>query len=198
MPRTGRRPGKVDTRGDILAAARDRFASNGYTGATIRSIAAAAEVDPALVHHYFGTKRQLFAATLDLPLDPTRIVQAVVADGPDRAGELLIRSYLAVWDDEEGRTTLVSMLRSALTDERVMRMLREFMLGTVVAPIVGEVAPDRHELRATLVASQVIGLAIVRYVAEVEPLASAPVEEVVVAIAPGLQRYLTGEVVGGA
>jgi AcrR family transcriptional regulator len=193
MARTGRRPGKADTRGEILAAARRQFAAKGYVGATIRGIAAAAGVDPALVHHYFGTKRQLFVATLQLPFDPLEVVGAAVHGAPDQAGERILRQLLGIWGTERGRAMMQSMLRSALTDEHVLRMLREFMLETALSPIVAELAPDRQELRATLLASQVIGLALVRHVAQVEPLASADPDTVVQAVAPTLQRYLTGD-----
>jgi AcrR family transcriptional regulator len=189
--RTGRRPGKPGTRGVILAAARRQFAARGYAGATIRGIAAAAAVDPALVHHYFGTKRELFVASLELPFDPADIVAEGVHGPPGEAGERIVRQLLAVWGTERGQALMQSLLRSALTDDHVLRMLREFMLETVLSPIVSELAPDRQQLRATLLASQVVGLALVRHVARVEPLASADADTVVVAIAPTLQRYLT-------
>lgn len=192
MGRTGRRPGKLDTRGEILAAARRQFAAKGYAGATIRAIAAAAGVDPALVHHYFGTKRELFVASLELPFDPLEVVAAVRGD-PGQAGERLVRTLLGIWETERGKAMMQSLLRSALTDDQVLRTLRQFMVETVLAPILGEVASDRPQLRAALLASQVMGLAIVRYVVRVEPLASADAATVVAAVAPTLQRYLTGD-----
>jgi AcrR family transcriptional regulator len=193
MARSGRRPGKVDTRGEILAAARSQFAARGYAGATMRRIAEAAGVDAALLHHYFGTKRDLFAATLELPFDPSVIVAAAVDGDPDSAGERIVRTLLAVWASEPGRATMQSLLRSALTDDDVMRLLREFMLENVLRPIARTLAPDRAQLRAALVASQVIGLAMVRHVAQIEPLASARVGTVVATVAPTVQRYLTGD-----
>lgn len=191
--RTGRRPGGADTRGDVLAAARGEFAARGYAGATIRGIAAAAGVDPALVHHYFGTKRDLFVAAVELPFDPAEIVTAGLGGDPARAGERIVRALLAIWGSDPGQATMQSLLRSALTDDSVLRMVREFMVETVLARIAAELAPDRHGLRAGLLASQVIGLAMVRYVARIEPLASADPDAVVAAVAPTLQRYLTGE-----
>nr|WP_205745901.1 TetR family transcriptional regulator [Egibacter rhizosphaerae] len=197
MARTGRRPGNVDTRSEILAAARQQFAVDGFSGATIRRIAAAAGVDPALVHHYFGNKRQLFVASLELPFDPTPVVGSVLPGEAERAGERLVRTLLEVWGTDNGQAMMQSLLRSALTDEQVMRTLREFMLETMVSPLVVEIAPDQHRFRTTLLASQVMGLAILRHVARVEPLASADPEMVVAAVAPTLQRYLSGDV-GGA
>lgn len=191
--RTGRRPGKADTRGEILAAARHEFAARGYGGATIRGIAAAAGVDPALVHHYFGTKRELFVVSLELPFDPLDVVAAGAQGDPRQAAERILRKLLAIWGTERGRAMMQSLLRSALTDDAILRVLREFMLETVLSPIVAELAPDRPQLRASLLASQVMGLAIVRHVAQVEPLASADPDTVLAAVAPTLQRYLTGE-----
>ena len=193
MTRTGRRPGKADTQGKILAAARRQFAERGYAGATIRGIAAAAGVDPALVHHYYRTKRQLFVATVQLPFDPQEVLRAGIHGDPERAGERIVRMLLRIWSTEQGRSAMLSLLRSALTDDEVMRMLRQFMVGTVVGPIVAQLAPDNHRLRAGLLASQVIGLAIVRHVARLEPLSSADPEKVVAAVAPALQRYLVGD-----
>lgn len=196
MARTGRRPGNADTRGQILAAARSQFAAHGYRGATIRGIAEHADVDPALVHHYFGSKRDLFVETVQLPFDPTHVASVALEGDPAEAGERIVRTLLGVWATDGGRARLQSLLRSALTDDDLLAVLREFMLETVVVPIVTAVASDQIPLRATLVASQVIGLAFVRHVAEVEPLASADPETVVAAIAPALQRYLTGELAG--
>jgi AcrR family transcriptional regulator len=196
MVRTGRQPGKTDTRGEILGAARAQFAASGYAGATIRGIAAAAGVDPALVHHYFGTKRDLFVAAVDLPFDPGAVVTAGLDGEPAKAGERIVRSILAVWETDAGSTQMQAVLRSALTDDRVLLMLRDFIFQTVLAPIAAEIAPDRPELRTALLASQVVGLAMVRYVIQVEPLASEDPETVVSAIAPTLQRYLTGDLEG--
>jgi AcrR family transcriptional regulator len=193
MARTGRRPGKGDTRGQVLTAARAEFAARGYRGATVRGIAAKAEVDPALVHHYFGTKRDLFVETIQLPFDPDKVAAAAVDGDPAAAGERIVRVLLGVWATDEGRALMQSLLRSAVTDDELLALLREFMFETVVLPIATAVATDNVPLRANLPASQVIGLAFIRHVAEVEPLASAEIETVVSAVAPTLQRYLTGE-----
>jgi AcrR family transcriptional regulator len=157
----------------------------------MRGIARDAGVDPALVHHFYGTKRELFVATLELPFDPLAVVSASVRGDPRRAGERLARAFLDIWGADRGRAMMQSLLRSALADEQSLRMLREFVLETVLLPIVKTLAPDRRELRAALLASQLIGLAFVRYVARVEPLASADPDAVVAAIAPSLQRFLT-------
>lgn len=193
MARTGRRPGTVDTRGQILAAARAQFAALGYRRATVRGIAAQAGVDPALVHHYFGSKRDLLIETLQLPVDPAQIAAAAIGGDPAETGERIVRILLDLWATEGGRAMMQSLLRSAPTDDEMVSVLREYMLETVLLPIVTAVASDDPPLRATLLASQVIGLAFVRHVAEVEPLASAGPETVVAAVGPTFQRYLTGE-----
>jgi AcrR family transcriptional regulator len=194
MARTGRRPGTSDTRGQVLTAAREQFAARGYGGATIRGIAAAASVDPALVHHYFGTKRELFVEAIEFPIDPATIVAAVTAGGAEGAGERMLRALLGVWGTPEGRAMMQSILRSLLGDDDLLSMFREFLLETVLLPVTAAVAPDRPELRASLLASQVAGLGMTRYLLELEPLASADEDTVVAAIAPTVQRYLTGDI----
>jgi AcrR family transcriptional regulator len=194
--RTGRRTGNLDTRGEILAAARRHFARGGYAGATIRAIAAEAGVDPALVHYYYSTKRELFIASLDLPFDPGEFIEPALAGDPQDLGRRVAGRYLELLESERGRTAMQALLRSALTDERVLRMLREFMVETVFGPIVRQLGADQPELRAALFASQMIGLAIVRLIIGLEPLASADPDVVVAAIAPNLQRYLTGNLNG--
>ena len=108
----GRRPGAPDTRAEVLAAARSSFAEKGFRGTTIRAVASAAAVDPALVHHYFGTKDDLFLAALQMPVDPRELLAPVVAQGPDGAGERLLRIFLSVWDDPDTQVQLLAVVRS--------------------------------------------------------------------------------------
>lgn len=192
--RSGRRPGNRDTRAEILAAARRAFAERGYDGATIRQIASSAGVDPALVHHYFGTKQELFTATIDFPLPPAELVQRVFADGTERIGERMVRTFVTVWDSPAGAAG-VAMLRSAVTSSLAAALLREFIFTQILRRAVSLLGLDPHEapLRASLVASQISGLGLMRYVIRIEPLASAPPEVVVATIGPTVQRYLTGD-----
>lgn len=192
--RTGRRSGKQNTREEILTAARKAFAEHGFDRATIRQIAAAAGVDPALVHHYFGSKEQLFAATLNLPINPAELVQGVFDEGRDGVGERLVRAFIVAWDSPVG-TAGVALLRSAVGSELAARLMREFVFSQIVRRAVANLALDPHEapLRVSLVASQISGLALTRYILKIEPLASAPRETLVAAIAPTVQRYLTGD-----
>ena len=110
----GRRPGGPDTRGAILAAARESFAHKGFAGTTIRAVAASAGVDAALVHHYFGSKDDLFLAALEIPVDPRQVVPMVFAEGVDGAGERLLRVFVSVWEDPEARLPLIALVRASL------------------------------------------------------------------------------------
>lgn len=192
MARTGRRPGNQDTREAILVAAKQAFAERGYDNASIRQIATGAGVDPALVHHYFGTKDQLFVATMEIPVNPTEVIPKVVAGGPDGVGERLVRTFLTVWDSPAGATA-AALLRSALSHEWSARMVREFLISQILGKIVQslDLDPKQAQLRTTLAASQMVGLAMARYIIKVEPLASAPRETLVATIGPTIQRYLT-------
>ena len=193
--RTGRRPGNPDTRQAILAAARQVFAEKGYDNASIRGIATGAGVDPALVHHYFGTKEQLFLATLEVPVRPADLLPQVLAGGRDEVGERLIRTFLGVWDSPAG-TAGAALFRSAVSHEWTARLLREFVVTQVLRHALSKLDLDPAEapLRASLVASQVAGLVMARYILKIEPLASAPQDTVVAALAPTIQRYVTGPI----
>jgi AcrR family transcriptional regulator len=193
--RSGRRPGTSGAREQILAAARSGFADNGYDGTTIRGVARAAGVDPALVHHYFGNKRQLFVDAMDLPVNPAEIIEGLVASGdPEDLGERMIRFMLNVWDQEEDRAPLVAIVRTAMSDDQAATMVREFATTEILGRIVKAARGDNQDLRMTLLASQVFGLLIMRYIIKLEPLASAHPETVALAMGPTFQRYLTGPI----
>lgn len=189
----GRRPGAPDTRAAILAAARARFASQGFSGTTIRAVAADAGVDAALVHHYFGSKDDLFLTALELPVDPRQVLAEVVAKGADGAGERFLATFLSVWDDPQLQPTLVAVARGVM-DPGSQQLLSNGFLPVVVQPIGVALGLDRPEHRMTLVASQVVGLILLRYVLAVEPLASMPRDQVVATYGPTIQRYLTGPI----
>jgi AcrR family transcriptional regulator len=199
--RTGRRGGDSGTREAILAAARKRFADLGYDGATIRGIAADAGVDPALVHHFFGTKERLFTAAMRLPVVPGELIGAALAGaGPAQAGESLgerlVRAMLGAWDVHEIRDTFLGLLRSAATSEQAMTMLRQFVTEAILArlSVAAQAAdPVQARFRAALVASQVVGLGLARYLVGLDPLTEASTDELVAAIGPTLDRYLTGD-----
>jgi AcrR family transcriptional regulator len=192
--RTGRRPGNPDTRESILAAARNAFADKGYDGASIRTIATSAGVDPALVHHYFGTKDKLFLAAMNLPIDPGELIANAVDGARARVGERLVRMFLTVWDGPAGAAG-VALLRSAMGSDWTAKLFREFVVTQIMRRLAAKLTLDPAEapLRISLAASQMAGVGMVRYVLRVEPLASAPTEVLVAAIAPTVQRYLVGK-----
>ena len=198
--RTGRRGGDSGTREAILDAARARFAAHGYDGATIRGIAADAGVDPALVHHFFGTKERLFAAAVRLPVVPGELIGSALAAGAGdpggSLGEHLVMTALSAWDVAEIRDTFLGLLRSAATSEQALIMLREFVTEAIVGRLSAAAKtadPGEARYRASLVASQVVGLGIVRQVLGLEPLAEAGRAELAAAVGPTLDRYLSGD-----
>ena len=190
MARTGRRPGTGGTRETILAAARSHFGAVGYEGGTVRGIASEAGVDPSLVLHYFGSKEGVFRAAMDFPIDPAEFIPRLLAPGLDGLGERLARFFIDTWDSPAG-SPLLGLIRSVVGSDRAAAMLREFVSREVLGRLARALELDQPELRASLAASQLIGLAMVRYVVKLEPLASAPPAQVATWVAPAIQRYLT-------
>lgn len=176
----------------MLAAARTSFAEKGFRGTTIRAVAASAGVDPALVHHYFGTKDDLFVAALEMPVDPRAVLAPVVAAGPDGAGERLLRTFLAVWDDPDIQVRLLAVVRSVLNEDGG-RLLKDGFIPVVVGPVLAQLVKDRPEVRVPLVASQIVGLIVTRYVLALPPMAQMSAADVVARVGPVLQHYLTGD-----
>lgn len=191
--RRGRRPAGEDARGAIVAAARAEFAARGYDGTTLRGIARAAGVDARLVHHYFAGKEDVFVEALSLPVRPADLVGQLQAGPGELLGERLVRVFFGAWDGQPGREALVGMLRSAVSNEEAARMIQQFLAQNVLARIAAAAPDDDPDLRASLAASQMAGVALLRYVLRVEPLASADVEDLVGLLAPTIQRYLTGD-----
>jgi AcrR family transcriptional regulator len=194
--RRGRRPGAPDTRATILEAARASFARSGFAGTTIRGVAAAAGVDAALVHHYFGTKDDLFVAAMELPVDPRQVILPAVAGSIDGAGERLLRAFLSLWDDPEVSPVLVGVVRSALQPGGE-RLLTQGIVPVLLLPVGEALGIDRPEVRMPLVISQVAGLILTRYLIGLEPIASMPADDVVAIYAPVIQHYLTSDLPSG-
>ena len=189
MARTGRRVGSSGSREAILAAARELFAREGYDAATVRGIATAAGVDPALVRHYFGDKEHLFVEVLELPIDPAEFVPRLLAPGADGLGLRLAQFFLETWDRED--TPFVALLRSVTTNERAAAMLREFVSREVLGQIAATLKLPDPQLRAALAGSQLVGLALMRYVLKLEPVASMDRDRLAELVAPVLQRHLS-------
>ncbi|MFF8841051.1 TetR family transcriptional regulator [Streptomyces sp. NPDC015130] len=188
--RTGE-DGGPGARERILEAARAQFAERGYDKASVRGIAKAAGVDPALVHHYFGTKDEVFAAAIEVSFEPALVVPAILGGPREAIGERLARFFIGVWENPVSRAPLLAIVRSALTHEAAAKVLRTFVLRRLLEKIAAELDVPEPSFRAELAASHMIGIVILRYVIQVEPLASADPEEIVAQVAPTLQRYLT-------
>ncbi|MEU1431990.1 TetR family transcriptional regulator [Nocardia sp. NPDC005746] len=194
--RSGRRPGNSGTREAILDAARVRFAEVGFDKASIRSIATAAAVDPALVHHYFGTKHQLFAAALQLPIDPQEILAGFALVPVEQLGEHMIRTVVGIWDSPIGMPAVAAFRSMLASDDPTLA--RTFLLEVVLKEIRPRVdsPPGTGAQRAVLAASQLAGLLVTRKILRLEPIASMPIEQLAGAIGPTLQRYFTGDLDG--
>ncbi|MGX1132267.1 AcrR family transcriptional regulator [Streptomyces glaucescens] len=185
--------GSADTRDRILAAAREEFSERGYEKTSVRGIAKTAGVDPALVHHYFGTKEQVFQAAVETVLAPALGAPDVIFEGPDdEIGERFARFLFGVWENPVTRTPLLAVLRSAFTNEIAAAVFRRLIAGQLLRRVAGRLGLPDAELRAELAAAQLVGVAVMRYVIKLEPLASADVEVIVKRVAPVVQGHLTG------
>ena len=191
--RRGRpRGGATDARERILAAAIEEFGELGYDGATVRSIAARAGVDSALVHHYFGTKADLFAETIDVPLRPDIAIPRIL-DGPrDVVGERAVRFVLEQLEDPASRKRIVALMRAALGNRLTTPLLAGFLQRELLDRIAARLDVPDAALRASLAASQIAGLIVARYVVQLPALAEASVDEIVARVGPTVQRYLLG------
>lgn len=199
MARTGRRPGESTTLAAILTAARHAFSVRAYDAVTIRWIAAAAGVDPALIHYHFGTKERLFRAVVQEALPPADLLARAFADGRVVSGEELVRRFLVLWERGDGAAA-GTLLRSAMTGESGARLAGEIVLPVVMDALSRTTGtpPLGLPMRAALIAGQICGLVVARYVLELQPLAGASHEEVAVAVGPALQWYLTGDLPGAS
>jgi AcrR family transcriptional regulator len=194
--RPGRPPGTSDTRDRILVSARNLFARNGIDNTSIRAIARDAGVDPALVHHYFGTKTQLFAAAIHIPIDPMAVIGPLREVPVEQLGSVLPSILLSLWDSEAGKG-FIAELRSLLAGNDVT-LIRSFLQEVITAEVGSRVdnPPGSGRVRVQFVASQLVGVVMARYILELDPFKSLPVEQIAETIAPNLQRYLTGDLPG--
>ncbi len=194
--RPGRPPGPSDTRERILVRARELFARNGIDKTSIRAIAADAGVDAALVHHYFGTKTQLFAAAIHIPIDPMTVIGPLREIPVDRIGYVLPSILLPLWDSELGKG-FIATLRSILAGNDAS-LIRSFLQDVIAVEVGSRVdsPPGSGRIRVQYVASQLVGVVMARYILELDPFRSLPVEQIAETIAPNLQRYLTGDLPG--
>jgi AcrR family transcriptional regulator len=193
MPPIGRRPGNPDTRQELLDTARRMFADAGYDKTSVRDIATAASVDPALVRHYFGTKAELFRATMGWPFVPAQIAAEVTGEGRDKIGARLTRVFFEAWERPDSRAPLLAILRGAATHEESATLVRQFIQGQLYRQMAAELSGPDAELRIDLAMSQLLGIAYLRYALRVDPVASTPMEELVARVTPVIQAHLTGD-----
>lgn len=185
----GRRPGESGAREAIAAAARKNFAEHGYDRATVRGIARDAAVDPALVAHYFGSKQALFAAVIELPLDPSVVLPAILSGDRDKVGERMARFVVNLLESE-ARQSLVGLVRAATSEPEAAAAVRRIITTRVFAPATEALGLPDAELRANLIGAQTVGLVMARYVVAVEPLASLGADELIRVLTPTYHRYL--------
>ncbi|MFI6795210.1 TetR/AcrR family transcriptional regulator [Streptosporangium canum] len=188
--RPGRRPGSADTRGQILAAARETFSEKGFDKATIRGIARQAGVDPALVHHYFASKEGMFVAAMELPVNPDEVIPTIMNGPHEEIGERLTRFVLTMTSEAEARQPVLALVRTAMTNDQVVSMVREFLTHAIVNRVAEGLGIPPIRMEAAF--AQLFGVVLMRYVVKLEPLASAGIEELVELLAPTVQRYLDG------
>ncbi|GAA1608672.1 TetR family transcriptional regulator [Nonomuraea maheshkhaliensis] len=189
--RPGRRPGSADTRGEILTAARRVFAEKGFDKATVRGIAREAQVDPALVHHYFDTKEGIFTAAMQLPITPQDVIPLLLEGPRMEIGERLVRMILRVTASAETREPMVALIRSAMTNEQAAAMFREFISNALLYQVADRLQVPHLRVEAGF--AQMFGVIMARYVLRLEPMASATHDELVVLLGPTLQRYFAPE-----
>lgn len=192
--RRGRRSGGSDSRELILATARRLFAEHGFDGTSLRQVAREAEMDPAMVHHFFKGKDELFAQSIELPADPDEVLAGVESLDPAQRSEAIVRAVLRLWESP-AQHGLVAFARGTIGSKAKTALLRDMVSRTILARITAGLpgSPAEVKMRGNLVATQVVGLMLMRYVVRLEPLASAAQDEVVRLVAPNVQRYLTGE-----
>jgi len=200
MPKKSIAPGPRDERGvlaaRIVAAARDEFAKDGWAGTTIRAVARAADVDPALVYHYFGSKEGLLDAATNPPQKWLESVAKVWTTPIDQLGAALITLLLASWADDEIGPTLRAILQTAAHEPSTREKLGRVVAGQLMG-VSGLGSDERERLvRSGLISSQMMGFALMRYVWKIEPVAAMTDDEAIAAIAPNLQRYVNGDLTG--
>ena len=193
--RRGRRPlGSPDARRAVLDASRELFAELGFERTTMRAVAARAGVDPALIYHYFGDKDGLLFAALQPPVDEATVF-AGLAGAAGRTGEELVRRLINLWEERpEIRDQMAAILRTGLSHDHASRLLRDILSSFILAALGDVLADDRRELRVALIGSQLGGLMLARYLLKVPGAAAASPEDLVKAVGPTVQRYLTGDI----
>ena len=189
MPPLGRRPGKTDTRNILLQTARRMFADAGYENTSVRDIAAAAGVDPALIRHYFGSKAQLFRETMGWPLDPEQVAAEITAGDRREIAARLTQVFFGAWEQPETRAPLMAILRGAATHEESANLVRQFIQNQLYPRIAAVLEDPEAELRVDLAMAQLLGISYLRHILRVEPIASTPTDDLVARVAPVIATH---------
>jgi AcrR family transcriptional regulator len=179
----------ADRRTAILDAARSQFAAQGFGGTSMRAIAREAGVDVSLISHYFDDKAGLLVATMELPVNPVEKIGSVIEGGPDGMAERLLRTFLAAWDPH--RDVFSSLIRTTLGSGDAQAPMLQLARNVLITSLLKVLEGDDRELRAQLIAGQLIGMATLRYVVRMPPLADAPIDEVVRLYAPAMQLLIS-------
>jgi AcrR family transcriptional regulator len=188
--RTGRRRGKQETRDLILAAARRGFATRGYDATSVRAIATDAQVDPALVIHYFGTKEALFVEATGLPPAVPGLIASLAGLPFEDFGRVLAGTYIRFVDSDDSRNAILALVRSAVSHDEAAAMLRDLLTAQLLPVITRHTGHPDAQLRASLIAAQLIGIAMLRHVLRLEPIAKPTPDEIAALVGPVIQQYL--------
>ncbi|MED5812698.1 TetR family transcriptional regulator [Mycolicibacterium sp. 050232] len=190
MPPRGRRPGQPGTREELVATARRMFAQSGYDKTSLRDIASAAGVDPALIRHYFGSKAELFRATVGWPFDPEQFSGRIFGDETNGLAERLTRAFFELWEQPETRAPLLAILRGAATHEESAVLVRQFIEQRLYPQIATALTGSDAELRVDLAMGQLLGIAYLRHILRIEPIASQPTDELIARAVPAVRAHL--------
>lgn len=194
----GRRAGAPDTKTEIIAAARAEFAAKGYDGTSMRAVARAAGVDPAMIHHYFDGKHGLFLAALEVPFDPRPELERVMEGPRPQLGYRLVGLVLRLWDDPERQELFLAMMRSGITTAEGTQLIKDGLLRTIMTEVARQAQIEDAAVRMPLVLTQTGGLILTRYILRIEPIASMRAEDLVAIYGPIVQHFLDGNLAGDA
>lgn len=187
----GRRPGESGTRAAILAAARKQFSTMGYDRASIRGIGKEAGVDPALVTHFFGSKQSLFASVVELPFDPAVVIPRLVQGDRRQIGHRFATFLVGLLEQEQSRERVLGIVRAAASEPAAATIIRDLISSNLLQPMVEQIGTDRPDLRAGMIGTQMVGLAMTRHVVGIEPLATASAATLIAVLTPIFQHLLT-------
>lgn len=192
----GRRPGRPDTREEILGSARTLFAERGYGGTSVRAIAKAARVDPAMINHFFGSKEGLLREAVAIPINPLELIGVIASNSPQDIPRIVTQTFLDIWESPETGPAMATFLRTLLANEELSELIRTFLTTTVLPTAANQVLPgvphSEAQLRINLAMSQLLGVAIARNLIGAAPIASMSRDQLEDTISPTISRYLYG------